>query len=163
MALRVRLILFGFLALLVLSFFAVSKSGDLTSQQELGPYSHIIRLTGVIEFDGEKLAFDDLIDCVTPYAGPASRAVQLPFDVNRYSLAQNVEQGSVVIVSVSPVLCTLFPGIWAPEAGVLGREVPEHYVPVIRWFNAETARKSTRGETYNTVTAINNPDGRATA
>ena len=130
--------------------------GIKTSQRY--PYEHFFRVTATLEFDGEQLPLDNLFFCGSDYDGPATRAVQLRFNLHGAQVALETTQGGVVSIYMTDSLCGAFAEFWA---GIdTGFSVPEAWLPVISWYNHRDREKITYGETYWSETALKNPNGR---
>lgn len=144
----------------VVVFFAWSASGD---EIELGtetryPYEHVMHVTAVLEFDGERIEVDDLIDCRSEYTGPASRAVQLPFEIMRSELAYETADGGVLKIDIPPNICGAYSEVWAGLDK--GHQIPSSWIPIIGWFDRRNPKNANKGVRYWSETAFKNPVGR---
>ncbi|RBW61156.1 hypothetical protein DS906_05090 [Ruegeria sp. A3M17] len=151
---------FVIIACAVLAVFGLIGRPANTTEQDpgRGPYEHVMRITAVLEFDGERIEVDDLIDCRSDYSGPASRAVQLPFNISRAELAYGTKDGGLIKIDIPPKLCSAYSEVWA---GIdKGYVVPEAWIPIIGWFDNRDPNKATIGERYWSETALKNPNGR---
>ena len=129
-----------------------------TNETKRFPYEHVVRITATIEFDGERIEIDDLIDCRSEYEGPASRAAQLGFKVSSALPPRETEDGGMIAYFVESNVCSAFADRWA---GVERKyHLPNTWLPIIKWLDNADQRLASRGEEYYSETAIRNPNGR---
>ena len=150
-----------FVFLLPLGISLAASTVDLSAQSasERSPYEHVLRVTAQLEFDGQRIEVDDLIDCRSDYQGPATRAVQLPFDASRTQLPQPTGDGGVLIVNVPSNVCATYADIWADLADKALR-YPDAWLPFMHWYDKRNLHEAVHGEYYWSEAALDDPDGR---
>lgn len=121
-------------------------------------YEHLVRITAALEFDGELIEIDSLFDCRTKYEGPASRAVQLGFDLTPSPVAYETRNGGMILLRIPPTICGQDSATWAGYEKT--PKFPEAWLPVIQWFDNRDLDQITKGESYWSEAALKNPNGR---
>lgn len=122
------------------------------------PYDHVMRVTAVLEFDGERIEVDDLIDCFSEYRGTPRETATLIFKVGRYRLVYDTPEGGMVVIRISRNICSAYADEWSDREKRF--EVPQAWVPVISWYDNRDATQFVNAETYYSETSIKNPRGR---
>lgn len=147
----------NFLFVLILS--AITTAALAESSQQRFPYEHVFRVTATLTFEGEEIDVDDLIDCRSDYDGPASRAVQLPFETSRWQLPYPTADGGVLIINIMPNTCAAYAEKWA---GVSDSNAvfPDGWVPFMHWYNKRDPLKASFGEYYWSQAALESASGR---
>lgn len=151
--------LFAFLLPLGISLAASTVDLSAQSAPERFPYEHVLRVTAQLEFDEERIEVDDLIDCRSDYQGPATRAVQLPFDASRTQLPQPTGDGGVLIINVPSNVCAAYADIWAdlPDKNI---RFPDAWLPFMHSYDNRNLHEAVQGEYYWSEAALDDPDGR---
>ena len=121
------------------------------------PYEHVIRITATLEFDEERIDVDDLVDCRSNYEGPAAQAAKKRFISSRVSFPYKTRSGGMLVYNIQANICGAFADIWA---GAEESQIPNKWLPIIRWFDQRDAHLVRRGAFYLSETAIKNPNGR---
>ncbi|MEL7515034.1 MAG: hypothetical protein AAGK03_10515 [Pseudomonadota bacterium] len=122
-------------------------------------YDHVFRVTALLEFDGQSIKVDDLIDCRTNYTGPANRAVTLPFETSRWQLPYATDGAGVLIINIMPNTCGAYAKKWSGVADV-DAVFPDGWVPFMHWYNTRDPLRATFGEYFWSQTALEAPSGR---
>lgn len=122
-------------------------------------YEHLFRVTAKLEFDGQEIIVDDLIDCRSDYEGPAYRAVQLPFETSRWQLPYPTADGGVLVINIMPNTCAAHADKWAgvPDVDAV---FPDGWVPFMHWYDKRDPLKATFGEFYWSQAALEAVSGR---
>jgi hypothetical protein len=151
--------LFAFLLPLGIMLVAPAISISAQPASDRFPYEHVLRVTAGLEFDGERIEVDDLIDCRSHYQGPATRAVQLPFDASRSQFPYPTADGGVLIINVMPNVCATYADIWAdlPDKTI---RFPAAWLPFMHWYDNRNLHEAVHGEYYWSAAALDDPDGR---
>ena len=152
-------IFFFFLLLGVVVLWSPIKARIVAAQEpERYPYEHVIRITAVLEYDGERIEVDSHYNCLSRYEGPATRAVTLGFSKYPGLVAYDTPNDGALALMIPSRVCSAFPEIWA---GVeYGTPIPDTWTPILVWLNSQDPENVTRNEYYASETALTNPNGR---
>ncbi|WP_143534335.1 hypothetical protein [Roseovarius albus] len=104
------------------------------------------------------IEIDSLFDCRSKYEGPASRAVQLGFNLTPSLVAYETREGGMILLRIPPTICGQDSATWAGYEK--SPKFPEAWTPIIDWYDSRDLDQVTKGETYWSETALKNPNGR---
>ena len=122
------------------------------------PLAHVVRITATLEFDGERVQIDGLIDCYAGYTGTPTSSPRMVFKSRRSNVFSMLRGGGMIGFRVSREMCYLNGSEWG--SALPEKRAPDEWTPVIEYFDHRDLRLAETGIIYLSETALTDPNGR---
>ena len=139
---------------------SVVSSASPTSAEK-ADFSHILQIEFSVEFDGERVDFDELVFCGVREKGTLTTQPTTQVLPTRQYVSKELSDGSMLGFYVSWRLCSLHQSVWRPGADEsTDFRAPAQYLPPIQWFNSTSVEARTYGEEYLSASYFSAPYSR---
>ncbi|MEO1491695.1 MAG: hypothetical protein AAFV19_06035 [Pseudomonadota bacterium] len=116
-------------------------------------YSHLLRIQVSVEWDGERIDFDELVFCGARRKGTLTSAPTTQVLPSHYHVTRPTANGGRLRFHPSWIMCSLGQSVWRPgKTPETEFKAPREFMPVFLWVNSTDPEKATYGEYHASET-----------